>query len=210
MAVNLTDARIRALKPAEPGKRYDVRDAQPGMLVRVTSSGNKTFMLQARFPGSRHATRRAIGEFGAMSLDAARDIAREWLALIRRGLDPAVELSEQKRLAEHQRQEELKRREQHHAARFGAVAEDYIRGVLQKQRQAKRSERSIRKELIASWGERPITTITRGDVRELIDKITARDQNKSGAYARNIYSHAQALFNWAINRDAYNLETSPA
>ena len=50
---NLSDRTLKALKPAPPGSRYDKRDAQvPGLIVRVTEKGTRTFMLQARFAGA--------------------------------------------------------------------------------------------------------------------------------------------------------------
>ena len=50
--VVLTDKKVRALRAAKKGERYDVIDAlMPGLLVRVTDKGSKTFMLRARFPG---------------------------------------------------------------------------------------------------------------------------------------------------------------
>jgi hypothetical protein len=90
--VNLTDARIKALKPDPTGRtRPELRDALvPGLIVRIAAK-RKTFMLHARFPGAKHPTRRAIGEVGAVSLDAARAIARRWYELMQQGVDPAAE-----------------------------------------------------------------------------------------------------------------------
>ena len=47
-----------------------------------------TFILVARFPGSPHPTRRSLGIYGALSLEQARQKARDWLELIRKGTDP--------------------------------------------------------------------------------------------------------------------------
>jgi hypothetical protein len=74
------------------------------------------------------------------------------------------------------------------------------------QRKAKDTEREIRKELIAVWGERPIASITREDVVTIVDAITKRP---APYFAYVILSHARSLFNWAINRGACGLETSP-
>jgi len=42
----LNDAYIRALKPAAPGTRYAFSDILvPGLRVRVTDQGTKTFIL---------------------------------------------------------------------------------------------------------------------------------------------------------------------
>jgi hypothetical protein len=76
----LTDRTIVDLKPAPQGKRYDAFDGiVPGLVVRVTDKGNKSFVLITRYPGSRHWTRRSLGEFGVITLAAAREQARSWL-----------------------------------------------------------------------------------------------------------------------------------
>ena len=71
---NFNDRMLRALKPAAAGKRYEKRDA---LGPRPVGSGHRDrqappFMLQSRFPGSTQPTRRAIGEYDAISLDKAR------------------------------------------------------------------------------------------------------------------------------------------
>ncbi|MGO9050276.1 MAG: hypothetical protein ACLP19_17480 [Xanthobacteraceae bacterium] len=45
----LTDRTLKSLKPAPEGKQYDIWDANaPGMGVRVSDTGRKTFVLMAR------------------------------------------------------------------------------------------------------------------------------------------------------------------
>ena len=77
--IALTERRIAALQPDPTGKRrVELRDAQvPGLVLRCAAR-RKTFVLHTRFPGSRHPTRRALGEYGALSIDDARNLAREW------------------------------------------------------------------------------------------------------------------------------------
>jgi hypothetical protein len=51
----LTDRGIRALPSAAKGKRRLVWDALvPGLAVRVTDKGQRSFVLVTRYPGSRH------------------------------------------------------------------------------------------------------------------------------------------------------------
>src|SRR6516165_10340866 len=86
----LTDRTLKALarKPAAPGKTYDVADGVvPGLAVRVMPSGVRSFVLVARFPGSRNPTRRSLGAYGALTLQKAREKARTWLQMIERGVD---------------------------------------------------------------------------------------------------------------------------
>jgi integrase len=209
--VNLTDARIRALKPAATGRRYEVHDAEaPGLIIRVTATGHKSLMFRGRgFPNSRHPIRRAIGEVGSITLDAARTTARQWQELLRRGLDPAVETKEQRRRAAAAQAHKT-------ATTFSTVADEYIARRLRGHRKRVRVEHQIRKELISQWGDRPLSEITRRDVVKLIEAIIDRPRPPSsagkapsGAYARNVLDHIRSLFNWAINRGIYDIETSP-
>jgi len=190
----LTDRKLKSLKPAR--KRYDIMDTDvPGFGVRVSEKGQRTFILIARYPGSSNPTRRAVGEYPSLSLERARERARHWRDLIRQGIDPKAE-------EERLRRSELRKQQ----TTFAAVAEDFIERHVRGQRKANDSEREIRKELIAYWGERPIASITREDVVMRVDAIT----RKPAPYlAHNVLAHARSLFNWAINRGTYGLEFSP-
>jgi len=190
----LTDRTLKALKPAR--KRYDVMDTDVhGFGVRVTERGQRTFILIARFPGSPNPTRRALGEYPALSLEKARTRARHWRDLVRQGIDPKAEEDRLRRL-------ELRKQQ----TTFAAVAEDFLERHVKGHRKARDSEREIRKELIAQWGERPIASITREDVVTLVDAVARRP---APYLAHIVLGHARSLFNWAINRGAYGLETSP-
>jgi Arm domain-containing DNA-binding protein len=69
----LTVRKLESLKPAAQGQRYDLMDSDVrGFGVRVTDSGQRTFILIARYPGSKNPTRRAIGEYPELGLEAAR------------------------------------------------------------------------------------------------------------------------------------------
>ena len=67
----------------------------PALAVRITENGHKSFILAARFPGSRNQTRRYLGDAEgprALSLSGARRRARNWLAKIGEGVDPKDEI----------------------------------------------------------------------------------------------------------------------
>jgi integrase len=192
----LNDRALKALKPAKPGKLYDVMDAVvPGFGVRVAESGRKTFILVARYAGSRNPTRRALGEYGALTLEQARGRARDWLDLIRKGVDPREDQECQQR-AEHRKR----------ANSFAAVAEDFIFEKLPGERKAKEVERDIRREFIPAWGRRPIAEITPHDVRAVVK--AAKDRG-APYQAHNLLGLARRLFAWAIDQQVYGLETSP-
>ena len=194
MKNRLTDRKLQSLKPK--GKRYEVMDSDvPGLGVRVSEVGQKSFILIARYPGSSNPTRRALGEYPSLSLSEARERANDWRVLIRKGIDPKAEEARLKR-------EELRK----HATTFASVADDFIERHVKGQRKAADTEREIRKELVAHWADRPVTSIAREDVIALVEAIARRPAPYT---AHIVLGHARSLFNWAINRGTYGLETSP-
>jgi integrase len=191
----LKDRTIKALRAAKPGQRYDVMDAlTPGLGVRVTDKRKRTFILVARYPGSKNPTRRALGDYGALSLEQARTKARDWHELIRRGRDPQIE-EERQRLAEQRKR----------ANTFAAVAEDFINEKLPGERKGAEVARDIRREFIPLWGGRPITEITAQDIRGVIKAV----KDRAPYQAHNLLGHAKRLFSWAIDQHVYGIETSP-
>jgi integrase len=188
----LTDKFIANVRQPHAGRRFIVYDvAVPGLQLRITPGGYKSFVLGARFNGSKHYTRRVIGTVGRISLAAARERAREWLLAIKSGQDPVQSLDVPK---------------QNIYTSFGDVAEAFIARHLPHQRKGARVAREIRTELIKHWGPLPIAAITRRHVVELIDAIVDRPAPR---HAHSIFSHVRLLFGWAINRGVYGIETSP-
>jgi integrase len=191
----LTDRACNTLKAAKAGARYEIMDGVvPNMAIRVTDSGAKSFVLIARYPGSDNPTRRALGTYGAITLDGARDMARQWLDDIRKGIDPAER-------QERERAEEQRKR----LNGFAAMCEDFIRDKLPSEKRGKEIELTIRRELLPKWGGLPVTSITESHVRDLV-KLKARDYE---AMARNLLALIRRIFNWALDQRAYGLEHSP-
>ena len=198
MRLKLTDKKLAALKPARPGTRRDYLDAlMPGLLVRVTDKGSKTFMLRARYPGSPNPSRRALGKVGALSVTAARDKARKWHELLDQGTDPAWH-AEQDRLALLRSQDNT----------FLSVAEAYFAHIQSEGfKKAKVHEREIRNEFVSRWAARPIHDITQHDLAAVINSIKQRG---SPGQARELFGRAKSLWRWAIGCGAYGLTASPA
>ena len=108
----LTDRGIAALPAAAQGKRQLHYDAVvPGLAVRVTDRGAKSFVLVTRYPGSPHPTARAIGKVGAVTLLDARARARGWLAQLAAGVDPATVHAERSALTFRTVAEDFQRRD---------------------------------------------------------------------------------------------------
>ncbi len=192
---NLTPTLISGLKPALEGKRYQVMDTQvPGFGIRVTDTGNRTFILRTRYPGSANPGRREIGQCIDITLSDAREKARRWRSLVKQGIDPTAE-------EERKRQESIRKQ----AVTFSAVAEDFIREKLPSERKGKDAEREIRRDLLPQWGKLAITDIIDLDVSTLI-KVKGRE-GKVGA--RNLLALIKRFFRWAIAQHEYGISVSP-
>jgi integrase len=198
MAKALTDRKLKSLrnKPPKAGTTLDVDDGVVRSLkARVMPSGEISFVLVARYPGSQNPTRRSLGMYGELTLEEARAKAREWRELLRKGVDPNAE--------EHRhRQLELRRQKNS----IDAVAEEFIKRHVSKTRKAAVVERELRREFIERWTGRPITDITQHDVVAVIDAAVDRD---APYQAHNLLGHIRTLFNWAIARGVYGLDRSP-
>jgi integrase len=195
---DFTDRFLKALKPAEPGKRYIVFDAQvPGFGIRVTERcgvGDKgSFVLVARFPGSDNPAPRRIGNYPALSLAKARQIAREWREDLRQGIDPKA------KEAERQRQEQRRR-----ADTFEAVFSSFADEHLSTLRTGKDVKRAVEAHVVPHFGRRPLTDIRRADVNELV-----RELRKSAPIRANrVLAYLKTFFVWAVDQEL--IEASPA
>ena len=133
-------------------------------------------------------------------------------SLIRQGVDPKEHEEDAKR--------ELQRRRDNS---FGAVVADYIRLAVvgpDENRPIQRKGLVVARELQAEFvadkivnggvrpglGVRPIDSITRHDIVRVIDDAVARGARYQ---AHNLLGHVRTLFNWAIARGVYGIETSP-
>ena len=192
---NLTPTLIRGLKPAPQGTRYQIMDAQvPGFGVRVTDTGNRTFILRTRYPGRASPGRREIGNCADINLTDARDKARQWRSMVGQGIDPVdVEAAERAAAARER------------ATTFESVAEAFIREKLPGERKGKDVEREIRRDLMPRWRDRPITSITDLDVLAVI-KAKIPD-GKVGS--RNLLALVKRFFGWAIAQRVYGVTVSP-
>jgi integrase len=175
MRKTLTEDVIDALEAKR--KRYIVMDkVVPWLGVSVSPKSRKSFVMVARF-NATHPTRRALGK---LTLDAARDKAREWHKQLSRGIDPKRQKSDT----------------------LGTVCVEWFKHIKH-QRRAHDAERIVRKRL-KDWWDKPVASITKRDVIEAIDTVKGRGTHCA---AHQLLAHMRRVFNFAIERDM--LEHSP-
>lgn len=178
----LEDPLIRRLE-IQP-KQYDVfetsfRGASFG--VRVSPAGRKTFCLLYR-NRQRQQRRLSLGIYPAVSLAEARRAAREALAEVVMGEDPAEK-------------KQVKRR----VPTFGEVFEEYLERYAKPRKRSWREDRRMGdRDVLPEWKDTPIDEIRRRDVIELLDSIADRP---AGILANRVRALLSKVFNFAIDRD---------
>lgn len=196
MKITLTDRKVQSLKAAPKGERYQLMDSLvPGFGIRVTDTGSGTYIMQARYPGSSNPSRRELGRVGVLTLEQARDKAREWAKLIKQGIDPGqVE------------QRAIEEKAQARATTFGGVCEDYFARKLAKQRSGKMIEKRMRKHLFPAFEDAAISDITDLDI---LGKIVNPRAIKTPSQARQLFNDLGGFFSWAIDQRVYGFKASP-
>ena len=166
------------------------------MSLRVTSAGHKSFVLIARFPlNPKNPTRRALGNHGQITLEQARRKARDWLALIQKGIDPKIEEARQ-------RSEAMRRQ----TNTFGAVAAAFLERHAAGLAKARDAHRSIETEFVKRWEMRPVTDILPEECAGAIRAIVKRG---SPYQAHNAMGYLRRMFNWAIGTNEFGIASSP-
>ena len=140
----LTDRGLKNLPPAD--KPYEIMDFDVrGLGIRVMPSGARSFILFRRFPGSKNPARRSLGIYGEISLAQARDKAREWNALVEKGIDPTIE-------KHRQRAATIEAEKRRQASTFGVAFEQYLQRKASKLKSGKVIEQKCAVSAKAGWG----------------------------------------------------------
>ena len=184
MAQKLTQTTAEAAQPRP--KMFTVWDPElPGFGLRVLPSGAKSFVIRYRAGGGRGGTDRfmTIGRLATLNVGQARKAAREKLALVALGKDPAGDEAEkraQMRVAELIDLYERK----------GLVIQRGTKiGQPMKPLTAKYTMARLRHHVVPVLGRRAVAELTAGDIADLARAVeagkTAKDE-KGGRHSRII------------------------
>ena len=185
-----TDLSVEKMAPVE-GKRLEVFDTlTPGLAVRITEGGKKSWSVMYRVAGrgtggNRGPLRRmTLGAFPLIDVKTAREKARAALELADRGDDPADKRRDEARQKGERVFEVI-------CARF---IELHAKAHTQKWRD---TERLLNTHVLPVWRGKPIDTIDRATAHELLDDIAM--EAGAGA-AREVRKHVTKFFNWSVDR----------
>jgi integrase len=186
----LTQAVVERAKFPATGQRF-IRDAKsPGLALRITAGGARSFVWEGRVRG--RVRRITLGPHPAVSLGVARQKALETAAAVARGEDPAEALARERgeltfgQLAE-------RYMERHARARKRSAAQDerMLRDVLPAKDDAEELDAA---PIPAGWRLRRLSDITRDHVAQL----HARLGGERGHYTANrVLALVRTMFNLA-------------
>src|SRR5271170_5548829 len=158
--IALTDRSLKALKPSPDGRRLTIWDALlPGLGVRVSALGRRSFYAVKRQPGAAQPTWYHLGSYPAMGLGEARAAAREAVSALMEGKHPKV-LVEAKRRAEAATA----------ADTFALIAARFVAEYCPSIKSGKTYAARIRREMIPAFGDKPIVELRRRDVIRMLEE----------------------------------------
>jgi integrase len=185
----VTKTTVENLSAPKEGKAVLWDKQVAGFGVYVTPRGARVYILQYRMGGRGYPTRRyTIGRHGSpWSAERARERARELLYQVYQGTDPL--LKEQQARTAAQVDEKL---------RFSNYIETFDRLYLQTRnlRSAPSVLQHLRLFALPTFGNRPITTITRQQIVALMDQLTERSRGT----ANHTFSALSAMMSFALQR----------
>ena len=185
--IKLTKTAVDAATPQE--RDYELRDTTiPGFLVKVTPAGRKIFMV-AYVAHNGQRRKPAIGRYGEITVEQARGIAQDWLAEVRRGLDPSAERATARQAPT---VKEL----------FDRFITDYSES--RNKPSTVHSNRGYGKRyIIPVLGQLKVPDVTRADISNLMKKMSHKPTNANRVLAavRKMFNMAEV---WGMRPDGSN------
>jgi integrase len=179
----LTKLAVERLRP-KPGQRLELSDGPggtPGLGLRVTARGIKTWSLLLRVAGKQR--RITLGRYPDLTLAEARKAARQALEQADRGLPPG----------------------RPGRATVESIVESYIERHVRRNglRSAARIEQLLRRLVLPRLGQRPIGDLRRADVLDLVDDVA----RTAPVMANRTLAQIKRLTAFALERG--EIETNP-
>lgn len=182
------------------GKQTDYKDSGPnrvpGLVLRVSASGKRSWAITARRPGSKNPSRFTLGDYQHLTLTEARTKAQDFKAALRDGADPVAEVRE--------RRDEAAAKAQAEPDTVKMAAERFLLVCRKKNRTEAEQKRIMDHDVLPVWGNRPLADIQRRDVIKLLDEKAIT----SPTMANRLLALVRRFFNWAIEVDL--LDSNPA
>jgi integrase len=214
--IRLTQAAVDNLKPPLSGRTIVWDATLPGFGLRVAAprpgsrEGRKTWIAMGRVEGK--PVMETIGTLAQIpKVDKAREAARDAMAKMKRGTKPLDErrAERERKKAEAEAAETAAREAVE--GQFKVVAERFLTEHIERncsRKYAAEVRRILEHDVLPRWGGRPIRSIVKHDINELLDaKASRRERERKGAeggaatQANRTLTRLKTLFAWAAAQD---------
>jgi integrase len=188
--MRFTARALQAVAPPATGRGEVFDETLPGFGVRISASGRRTWFVMYRCEGSLE--RLTLGRAGpaGLSLADARAAAREALATVAKGGNPA----------------EAKRRGRK-TETFAELAERYLAEHAKPNKKSwRRDEEILNRDVLPAIGRMKANKVGRADVRELLRAVVARG---APVLANRTLEVVRQTFNWALREEIGDIAVNP-
>mgnify|MGYP001590728038 CR=1 FL=1 len=192
MKLELTDRRLRALKP-NPSKRLELSDTKRlGLRFRLSQSGKASWAYEKRIKNGKKR-KFTIGSWPTITLAAARKIALEIEVEAMQGID-RVDISNQQK-AENESRHANRQTIRSALSEYDELHLQFLKTGAERFRQLTRA--------LSSKLDLPINTLKTPDLQEPIDKFT---KDRKIPSANRVRAALRAFTNWSWQRGYLNTD----
>jgi integrase len=176
----LTSRAVEAIKPI--ALRQEIADSLlPGLYLIVQPSGARSWAVRYRHNG--RPRKHTLGPYPTIDLKSARTLGTKALRAAAEGRDPTGERQEQR----------------------ANTVEKVVAQFLVKHGQRRyrprtfaEAQRLLKQNVVAHWSRQPIASITRKQLRDMLDRLVAND---TPMLANRVYSITRKLFGWSVEQE---------
>jgi len=184
-SAELTERLVEITQPPLQGQRFLRDSVQPGLALRITATGTKSFVVEGWVNGRSRRT--TLGKTSGLTVQQARKLTKQTLGQWAAGVD-TVELARERQRAEAAR----KALEQSRGVTLGQVFERYLAGRRLSPKTLYDYRRILERDL-SDWRDKPVVGITRDLVEQRHRAITERSPSLANLVSRLL----RALLNYA-------------
>jgi integrase len=184
--INFTKAALDNLPLPDTGRRAKYQDArQPGLSIRVTATGTKTFYVHKRVQHGSDETI-ALGRYPEVTIDMARRRAAEVVSQLARGHSVVRQV-----------------RDDRNEMTLDQLFEQFMeRHAKRNKRTWRHDESNYRLYLGRTMGKRKLSQVDRRSITALMDRIVTEGRSPVTA-ERAVLTLGRKLFNWARERSIW-------
>lgn len=161
----------------------------PGLALRVSPTGKRSWIVIARRPGKKNSSRFTLGDYRELNLTDARNLALDFKAQLREGGDPVLDKQKRREAAAQEANTET--------LTLDGVSDRFIAHCRKKNKSADQQARTMKVDILPVLGHMPLASIKRSDVIKMIETKAGT----SPVMANRVLALVRRLFNWAISVD---------